>query len=70
ALINTLLDKFRLVDAQAQISDVVTLFGFQRYEFLLECLKQLQSLEKYAKIDLITVTQEAIQFDKHQLTRD
>jgi hypothetical protein len=66
-LINQLINLFVPKDAQAQINDIAALFGLQRNDFLLKSLKQLQALEKYAKIDLITLVKKAIKFSDERL---
>jgi len=70
ALINQLLNRFVPLDAQAEIIDVAAMFGLERNDFLLRSLKELQKLEKYAKLDLVNLLTKAIKFGETQITRD
>ncbi|CAF1263526.1 unnamed protein product [Didymodactylos carnosus] len=70
ALINQLLNQFVPLDVQAEIKDVAAIFGFQRNDFLFECLQQLQKLEKYAKYNLVSLIKKAIKFAEEKLSRE
>jgi len=62
AIINNLLTTFAPPEVIAQIADVAAMFGLQRNDFLIRCLKQLQVLEKMSKIPLTLLIQKGIKF--------